>query len=58
MRHSITKMSHIHFVSTKKYKKRVIQLGEKPSSVHLVGALGIEGIKMNEYLSRRELKKN
>ena len=57
MRHSITKMSHIHFVSTQKYKKKVIQLGEKPSSVHLVGALGIEGIKKNDYLNRSELKK-
>jgi len=33
IRHSITKMSHIHFVSTQKYRDRVIQLGENPSNV-------------------------
>ena len=45
IRHSITKMSHIHFTSTEVYLKRVIQLGEKPSSVYNFGAPGIENIK-------------
>ena len=45
IRHSITKMSHLHFCSTDNYKKRIIQLGESPDSVHNVGALGIENIK-------------
>lgn len=44
IRHSITKMSHIHFTSTDEYRSRVIQLGEQPSSVFNVGALGIENI--------------
>lgn len=44
IRHSITKMSHLHFTSTKEYKNRVIQLGEQPSNVFEVGALGIENI--------------
>ena len=57
IRHSITKMSHIHFVSTKKYKKKVIQLGESPKNVHLVGAIGIESIKKNKYLSKNFLEK-
>ena len=57
IRHSITKMSHIHFVSTKKYKKKVIQLGEAPKNVHLVGAVGIESIKKNKYLSKEFLEK-
>ena len=43
-RHSISKMSHIHFVATKIYKNRVIQLGENPRTVHCVGGLGIDSI--------------
>jgi len=43
-RHSITKMSYLHFTSTKEYRKRVIQLGESPERVYNVGALGIENI--------------
>ena len=36
-RHSITKMSHIHFVANKIYKKRVIQLGENPKNIFIFG---------------------
>ena len=45
IRHSITKMSHLHFTTTEEYKKRVIQLGEQPCSVYNVGSLGVESIK-------------
>ncbi|MFN8390352.1 MAG: UDP-N-acetylglucosamine 2-epimerase [Bdellovibrionota bacterium] len=44
VRHSLTKMAHLHFVSTEEYRKRVIQLGEPPSSVHFVGALTLDCI--------------
>ena len=37
IRHSITKMSHLHFVAAEEYRKRVIQLGENPERVFLVG---------------------
>ena len=43
-RHSITKMSHFHFVAAHEFKKRVIQLGENPKNVWVTGALGIENI--------------
>ena len=43
-RHSITKMSQIHFVASEIYKKRVIQLGENPSNVFNVGSLGVESL--------------
>ena len=43
-RHSITKMSHLHFVAAENYRRRVIQLGEHPRFVHLVGALGADGL--------------
>tara|TARA_B100001029_G_scaffold117481_1_gene97365 strand:- start:16603 stop:17763 length:1161 start_codon:yes stop_codon:yes gene_type:complete len=57
IRHSITKMSHIHFTSTNEYLKRVIQLGESPNSVFNVGALGIENIKKLKLLSKYDFEK-
>lgn len=56
-RHSITKMSHLHFTSTEAYRRRVIQLGEEPSCVFAVGALGIDNIKKMKLLTKRELEK-
>lgn len=58
IRHAITKMSHIHFTSTESYRKRVIQLGESPDRVFNVGAIGIENIKNEVYLSQNELEKD
>jgi len=56
IRHSITKMSHLHFVAAEEYHRRVIQLGEQPSNVHLVGGLGIDNIQRLELLPRAELE--
>nr|WP_276148698.1 UDP-N-acetylglucosamine 2-epimerase [Campylobacter jejuni] len=44
IRHSITILSHLHFVATKEYQKRVIQLGESPLLVFNVGGFGIDNI--------------
>ncbi len=55
VRHALSKMSYLHFVSTDKYRKRVIQLGEDPSRVFNVGALGVENIKKQQLYSREEL---
>lgn len=55
-RHSITKMSHLHFTSTQEYKNRVIQLGENPQYVHNVGSLGVENIKSLHLLSKNEIE--
>lgn len=57
MRHSITKMSHLHFVSTEVYKKRVIQLGEQPKKVFNVGALCMDEIKKMKFLKKKEIEK-
>ena len=57
IRHSITKMSHIHFTSTEEHRNRVIQLGEQPHCVFNVGALGIENIKNLKLLEKEELEK-
>ena len=55
-RHAITKMSQLHFVATEEYRSRVIQLGENPQNVFLVGGLGVDGIKKLSLLSREELE--
>lgn len=57
IRHSLTKMSQLHFVSTKEYKNRVIQLGENPERIFNVGATGIENIKKTTLLSKNDLEK-
>lgn len=58
IRHSITKMSYLHFTSTEKYRQRVIQLGEDPERVFNVGAIGIESIKELKLLNKSELEKS
>jgi len=55
-RHSITKMSHLHFTATDEYRKRVIQLGENPERVFNVGGLGIDNIKKLKLLSREKFE--
>ena len=57
IRHSITKMSHLHFTSVEEYRNRVIQLGEQPNRVFNVGGLGIDNINKLELLSRVDLEK-
>lgn len=52
IRHSVTKMSQLHFTSTEEYRNRVIQLGEQPNHVFNVGALGIENINRLKLLDR------
>jgi UDP-hydrolysing UDP-N-acetyl-D-glucosamine 2-epimerase len=44
IRHSITKMAHVHFVAAEPYRRRVIQLGEQPNTVHIVGAAGLDNV--------------
>jgi GDP/UDP-N,N'-diacetylbacillosamine 2-epimerase (hydrolysing) len=56
IRHSITKMSHLHFVAAEEYRRRVVQLGEQPEHVFLVGGLGIDNIKRLKFLDRAELE--
>lgn len=56
IRHSITKMSHLHFVAAEEYRRRVIQLGEHPDRVFLVGGLGVDSVKRLTLLDRPELE--
>ena len=57
IRHAITKMSHLHFVSTEEYKNRVIQLGEHPNRVFNLGAIGIDNINKLKLFSKNEFVK-
>jgi UDP-N-acetyl-D-glucosamine 2-epimerase, UDP-hydrolysing len=56
IRHSITKMSHLHFVAAEDYRRRVIQLGEHPDRVFMVGGLGIDSIRNLQLLGREALE--
>lgn len=58
IRHSITKMSHLHFVAAAEYRNRVIQLGEHPDRVFLVGGLGVDAINRAQLMDRRSLERS
>lgn len=57
-RHSITKMSNLHFTSCEEYRKRVIQLGENPETVFNVGSLSFENIKNLNLLSLEQINED
>ncbi|MCR2060291.1 UDP-N-acetylglucosamine 2-epimerase [Campylobacter felis] len=56
IRHSISKMASLHFVSTKAYKKRLMQLGEEEGRIFNVGSLAGENVKKLKLLSKKELE--
>lgn len=56
IRHSVTKMSHLHFVAAEEYRQRVIQLGEAPDRVFRAGGLGIDNILKLDLLDRTALE--
>lgn len=58
IRHCITKMSHLHATATECYRQRVIQLGEHPNTVKNVGALGLEHLQRQSFLSRAQLSQS
>ena len=57
IRHSITKMAHIHLVANEVFARRVAQLGENPQHIHTVGAPGLDTLKDLEFMSQEELEK-
>ena len=58
IRHSITKMSYLHFVTNEESKKRVIQLGENPSRVYNYGSTSIDNILRNADMTKTEALKS
>lgn len=57
-RHSITKMSWLHFVTCEPYRRRVIQLGEDPDRVYSIGALGVENALTSPMISLAALEQD
>ena len=55
-RHSITKLSTVHFVARDEFRNRLIQMGEQPSRIFVSGALASEMLKPDEWLTQRELE--
>lgn len=56
IRHAITKMSHLHFVTNDVAERRVRRLGENPAHVFNVGSPGIDGIRRLTLLDRQSLE--
>ncbi len=56
IRHSITKMSHLHFTATEAYRDRVIQMGEEPWRVTVSGAPGLDNLNEFSPLDKKELE--
>jgi UDP-hydrolysing UDP-N-acetyl-D-glucosamine 2-epimerase len=55
IRHSITKLSQLHFVTNEESCRRVRQLGEDPAHIHLAGETGVDNIRLMNFLSREQL---
>lgn len=58
IRHSITKMSHIHFAATEEYRNRILQLGEQPNRVFCTGTPALDNIMSLDLLSKEEFEKS
>lgn len=56
IRHSITKMAHIHFPATDEYRSRIIQLGEQPDRVFCTGTPGLDNILSLDLLSKEDFE--
>ena len=56
IRHAITKMANIHFVSTQRYLERVIQMGEQPNTVFNVGGMGVDNIRRTKLIEKENLE--
>ena len=54
IRHALTKLSHLHFVSTEKSRERVIKMGENPATVFNIGCPGTDLLLRNQRMSRRD----
>lgn len=57
-RHSITKMSRLHFVATEEYRRRVVQLGEDPETVFNVGAIGVDILAGMKLMTEQEIRQD
>jgi UDP-hydrolysing UDP-N-acetyl-D-glucosamine 2-epimerase len=56
LRHSMTKLSHLHFVATEAYARRVRQLGEEPWRVTVSGAPALDNLAAQRLFTPDELR--
>lgn len=56
IRHSVTKLSQIHFTAIDEYAKRVVQMGEQPETVFNVGEVGLDNFKRISFLTKDEFE--
>ncbi|MHB1016849.1 MAG: UDP-N-acetylglucosamine 2-epimerase [Coriobacteriia bacterium] len=56
LRHAMTKLSHWHFAATGEYGRRIVQMGEEPARVHVVGALGVDAVRRTDVMSLSQLE--
>lgn len=57
IRHAISKLSHLHFVSTIQSRNNLIQMGEDKKNIHVVGGLGVESIKKINFIKKEVIEK-
>lgn len=58
LRHAITKLSHFHFVAADEYRRRVVQMGEEPDRVVVVGGMGVDLARHTALWSRERLERD
>lgn len=58
VRHSITKMAHLHFTATEDYRRRVVQLGEQPERVFNYGAVGLDNITKLKLMNKEDFEES
>lgn len=58
IRHSVTKMAQYHFVAAEPFRKRVIQMGERPERVFVTGAPGLDHMRRTPLMERAELERS
>ncbi len=56
LRHALTKMSHLHLVTHRVHAQRVVQMGEQPHAVIIVGAPGLDNLYRADLPSREQLQ--
>lgn len=56
IRHAVTKMSQLHLVTSELSARRVIQMGEDPARVHVVGSPGLDQLHRTPLLARAQLE--
>jgi len=56
VRHAVTKLSHLHFPAADEFARRIIQMGESPNRVHVVGAPGLDTLRSIRLLGRSDLE--